>query len=493
MSKLLKVLAAPIWLGVFIVEAVCQALWPLLKGSWKFMRRQKKASVHGNAGWADDKTLKARGHFTPGGIAVGATRKGRRIYAHPESSVLMIAPKGQGKTQSFVAILKALKDYAKRPDLLIHDPAGDVYRATSADLAAMGYHVAIVDVFDPEAGGRYDPFSFPNPDDVYDFDRDVRAMCELMVPDDADSRQPHFAEFSRILFREVVSAAMRDGNTRTIADCVTDLTDDARRDKLIARLKLLGKPEAMSAITTFAKMAGKPEGNSMLSTSLRKLEVWRLEAVKAVSSFGPTSNPLRPRGWNWDDVFNYPKPVAMFVRTGLGSGGGDFVRVTCGNAINTARRHWNRTGKPLRKGLWLIVDEARAMGNCNAVMDANNELRKAGVNVLLCFLSLADVHKTYPDADTLVAGCELVVFGGSKDADYYNEISKLMGTRTEHSHGESTHEGRKGESRHEIGVPLLRPDELRRLPLDEAVVLMNDLNVRCHKLFKRGKDWIRYL
>jgi hypothetical protein len=56
-------------------------------------------------------------------------------------------------------------------------------------------------------------------------------------------------------------------------------------------------------------------------------------------------------------------PVAVFIRSGLGNEdfGGPLVHLVVGNAINTARRLWNQTGKPLPKGLWLFVDEAVSM------------------------------------------------------------------------------------------------------------------------------------
>lgn len=489
---LVKILTAPIWITAFLIADV---VIPFVRGTAGLVRGAWKQVRAGDAQWASDKVLKKNGHLTPGGIPIGVTLKSRkRIYAHPESSVLMIATKGMGKSQTFIAIGKSLKDRPVKPDLVFVDPKGELRRALSADLTAMGYDIAAIDIYEPENGGKYDPLGFARPDDRWGFDRDVKALCELIVPDDVNSRQPHFAEFSRLLFREIVTAAMRHGNKKTIGECVTDLLNKDKLDALIERLRAEGDPDAMAALMTFEKMYGRPEGNSMLSTSLRKLELWRMAAIKEISSFGPSDNPLRPRGWTWDDVFDHPKPMAMFIRTGLGTNGGDFVRLAVGSAINTARRRWNDSGTPLRKGLWLIVDEARSMGYCNAIMDANNELRSAGIVTLLCFLTMADVHKTYgDDADTLLSQCVNVVFGQSDDFKYYEYVSKKLGTKTDYSHGESEQDGRKGQSRHETKVPLMSAAEIGALPYSQFVARLRGLNVHGRKLFEAtpGKP-VRY-
>jgi hypothetical protein len=96
-----------------------------------------------------------------------------------------------------------------------------------------------------------------------------------------------------------------------------------------------------------------------------------------VSSFGNDMNGKLSRGRDWKQVFNPEKPVAVFVRTGLGVGGEEFARVLFGNAINTARRMWDEYEKPLFRPLRLIIDEPAALGHCVALVDAHSELRKA--------------------------------------------------------------------------------------------------------------------
>jgi type IV secretory pathway TraG/TraD family ATPase VirD4 len=218
----------------------------------------------------------------------------------------------------------------------------------------------------------------------------------------------------------------------------------------------------------------------MFSTVLRKLDTFRLTSVRRVC-VGNGVTVLRPRGWTWDDIFDHDKPSAIFIHTGLMPGGEEYVRLVLENAVNTVRRRWDDTGEPLKHGLLLIGDEMQKLGFCRSILDANVELRKAGVVNLLCYPSLSDIHRIYGEfSDSLISGCELVAFGGAKESKYYRELSDLIGECTEYSHSES--EGRV--SKHETVAPLARPAWLRQLPYDELVGVVGNLNIHANKLFE---------
>jgi type IV secretory pathway TraG/TraD family ATPase VirD4 len=184
--------------------------------------------------------------------------------------------------------------------------------------------------------------------------------------------------------------------------------------------------------------------------------------------------------------------------------GGPLVRLVVGNAINTRRRMWNRmsvpegmplhqcVGREFPKPLWIFVDEARSMGNCEAVVDAVNELRKARVNAFLTFHTLADVKETYSSPQALLNGCAWIINGGSRDLALYKEASALAGDTTVMSHSFSKGE-KKSESEHEISRPVVKPDELQRLAPDESVVIAHGLIAKLKKPWRIQKGTVRYL
>lgn len=339
-----------------------------------------------------------------------------------------------------------------------------------------------MDLLQPSRGITYDPLSFPDFMDPIGFDRQLRLMCESIVSQEVSSKQPHFVEFTRLLVREAVANAIltRKGD---LADCVFKVVDNDERAKLIAQIRSRGGSEDTLVIDTFARMASGKAGTealSMFSTLLRKLDGFRLVAVRQVSQ-GRGVTIQRPRGWTWDDILDHEKPSAIFVNTGLIPGSEEYARLLLENAVNTVRRRWDATGEPLKHGLLLIGDELQKLGFCQSILTANVELRKAGCVNLLCYPSLSEIYRIYGDfADSLIGGCELVAFGGSKESRYYKELSGLIGDRTEYSHSES--DGKI--SKHETIAPLARPAWLRQLPFDELVGVVGNLNIHAHKLFE---------
>lgn len=78
---------------------------------------------------------------------------------------------------------------------------------------------------------------------------------------------------------------------------------------------------------------------------------------------------------------------------------------------------------------------------------------------------------------TIVGNCDTILFFGSPDPDTRDYISKALGRQTIQTSDTSQTQGRQGSyscSRQTQGRALLTPDEVGRLPGNEAIVL-----VRC--------------
>ena len=65
----------------------------------------------------------------------------------------------------------------------------------------------------------------------------------------------------------------------------------------------------------------------------------------------------------------------------------------------------------------------------------------------------------------------LVVFGGGKDGVFYQEVSDLLGTTRVSRRSYNLHRGGWGSSFYGDDVPVLRPEEIRRLPERHALVV----------------------
>ena len=90
----------------------------------------------------------------------------------------------------------------------------------------------------------------------------------------------------------------------------------------------------------------------------------------------------------------------------------------------------------------------------------------------------------------------LVVFGGGKDSEFYQEISTLIGTTRVSRRSYNLHRGGWGSSFYGDDVPVLRPEEIRQLPERHALVVAENARPFIARLSRcidgrRGKDLLR--
>lgn len=98
----------------------------------------------------------------PDGVPVYAAKQGKDItviLAKPIHT-LTIGTTGSGKTTGFVdPTIQILCRTKTKPGIVLTDPKGELYRNHAATLAAQGYKVLVLDVADPYASARWNPFA----------------------------------------------------------------------------------------------------------------------------------------------------------------------------------------------------------------------------------------------------------------------------------------------------------------------------------------------
>lgn len=476
--KLVWWLAQSIWLNMMDVV-----------GFVSFYQKRKPLPTHGNAAFAEEKELKGLGHYRPEGWLVGV-HGNKRLFTAAESCAIGMAPRRSGKSQTAIAQLKELAARPNKADVIVADAAGDLLRETRADYEAAGYQVRVINFIDPAASEIYDPLTFLRPRLIYDFDRQIDQLVQLIMPDDAHTKEAHFQEFARILFAGMLSYLMKeDPDNATLYNAAAYLTTDVnRRNTLFSKMRNSTDPIVQQAVSAFNE-AGDKEKGSFSTTMTRKTKVWLRPSVRALTETGEVDALGHlERGWSWDDVFRGDIPTITYIRTGLGTDEGAAARLILGNAINTRRYMWNEEGVPGKRDLRILVDEAVTLGNCQAIVDATNELGKAGVFVMMWFLSMRDVFQTYPNAKTLINNCDIFVFGGGKEMDFYEDVSRMIGEKTIENMGFSESDHGESHSRNEQARRVVKADELRRMPFSDMVAVLGSIAVKAQKPFRITKD-----
>lgn len=477
-------------LFAFLVRHSLRWAWKGVKALYRFIRKRRERPTHGDAHWASDKELKKSGRLQAHGFLACVTKSGKRVYTDLEANLLLIADRGMGKTLLIIAMLKALKHRepqpvavqtpkgivrttrVKLPDIIISDPKLTAYNSTKADLEAQGYKVFILDLVNP-GKIKYDPLSILNLKNEVDLVRQLDNIAKLLSPTAKYGKHDHFDNFPRIMIRGVLKHLLQTRpKLATLSYCVDQLLiDNKRRTELFKEMsKVQGDPLIKGAVDAF-ESAGDRERGSFITTNFEKLNYWLRPTVKAVTVVGHNQDGTIKRGWSFDDMFKASDPIAVFIRAGLGSEEGPLVRLIMGNAINTARRMFNQSG-PLPKGLWVIVDEAITLGHCDAIAQVNRELREAGVNLMMCWLSYDDLKQTYPEHQSILRGCDWLIYGGSTEVEWGKRVSEVVGKTTAMSKSENESNYSKGKGAHEQGVYLLNQDEPGDLHFDDCIAIL---------------------
>lgn len=500
-GDLIKVITAPVWLLALVAVGIVRAVGPPVQKAWRWLAGRKGANDLRDAAFASDRELRKRGYLDPaGGYLVGLTSSGKRVFTNREDSALIVGRKGAGKSQTMIASIRAFAAGLGQatPDIIVTDPVGEIERATRDQLERAGYGVLVLNLADPaNALHGYNPLNFVDVFDDYEFDIDLTTLAELLVPPDVHTRDEHFVDIAQALVTSALGYFLRyEPRNASLAHIAQSLAANREGfDALLKKIAVAHEPIIQQGVTAINAAGQKNERGSIFTSMSRKLRPYMTKAVERLTDLGHDDNGARRRGWTWEDILEGERPTIVYVRTGLGRGAvsGPFVRLVMGNAINTARRILVRRG-PLERGLRIFVDEARDIGNCRAIIDANNELRKANVSVFLCYLAMKDIRSSFPDWETLVGGCALIVPGGMNDIGFYEEVSRSIGEVTAYTHSEyeETNGSRRGRS--ETRERLIRADQLRRLPPGEFVVVMGDVVGRLRKpfairagRFRRGK------
>lgn len=479
---------------------------------------KKPKPTHGDAHFATEKELIAKGHiekrrwwgrseFDPGMLAC-VTSKGKRVFTHHERSVMMMAQPGAGKSQHFIADLRAVceRPKDKLPFLIIGDAGNELFRAMSPILKATGYQLSKIDAVKPEAFTHYDFLAELDTRFVsrHLFKRKLKMICESMIPQEKGTKQPHFVEFARLLLKCAITVnVLYEGNNKTIVEIIEGLVDDDEREAMLQRAKKYDDKIVNSVLKTMGRMQTKDEGISMMSTALRTLEPWTDDGIREVTTFRRSEDGSYYRGWNFTKMLSQKQPVALFIRSGYQDAGGHLSRIIYECAVDAVSGIWDDTDKPLNRKLYFYIDEAGLTGYCGAIVKAFSRLRKVGAHLRMCFVGMDEMKDTYPSPHykTLLNGSDIIVSGGGNDLELSDFASKLAGDYTVQSRSETESDHGESKGKSEQARRLSKPDEVRAMGERQLMVFLGNLVVLEKKpwakktvgFWRKRPDGIKYL
>ncbi|WP_342150212.1 type IV secretory system conjugative DNA transfer family protein [Methylorubrum sp. SB2] len=511
-NTVLMSLRATLWLSGTAINLS----WKVSKWTYKSIRGRQKPD-NDDAYLSELPELRKLGHTRhTGGFYVGRFYRSdyydglwqaglERVYTDAESSVVMVGKKKAGKSQSIIADIRAHAhlDPGRHPDLIVYDPVGEIQQATEPFLRRMGWDVRAIDVDQPERGQQCDPLQVIRLGmQGYDFMLALLGQSIIPKPVKNPENENHFPKGARAaLIGMIAWEQANNPHGCTLQSCMERIV--AKQDHIKDLIDLMQQsPSALVRNNVkFLTIISPKEYGSFASTMATYFGPYMYDGVMALNRTRADADGVCLEPVNFLDIFQGSRKTAIFIRTGLyGDEPGAILRLMMSNAINTKR--WLLNSRPhgtpyekvrgLHRPLKIYTDETKTLGNCTALVDVNDELRKARVNTFTCWLTRADIYNNLAGAKNLIGGATLVLAGGSNDAETNADFSKLMGEKREESQGRSYSRSGSTESYHEQFRPLMNIHQIRNVPRSKRIVVMDQIQFLPHNTFDFKKGVARY-
>jgi len=422
--------------------------------------------LHGQARFADEADLNRHGMFASGGVLIGFAYD-KWLYQHGDGHLLTVAPPGSGKTTALV--LPNMLNYSG--SIVVTDPKGAVtaqsirYRRDT-----LGQKVVVLNPWleemsrePPHGIGRDLGDSGFNPlyrlKDDRSLGENARLIAELLLPDDPKSRgdDDYFTRAPRAIITGCLMLMVRDPDEEVtlprLAEMVRGTEDDFK--DLAADMKAAGldtyASEILQAVESKNQWAGVAGGMHTATDIYRRGE-WLADHV--------SKDGFDPADLKREDVTVYiivphdrRDPNKAWVR---------LVMALIGEAVG-------RPG-PSRPVL-MIFEEFGNLGFMPSIYRMLGEYREAGLKCWIITLGLGHLARIYgtDGVREIMEMSETKQFFSNGNSEIAQQISRALGTVTKIATANSYGEGwTRSES--EVGVPLIRADEIMNMPRNEQII-----------------------
>ena len=423
---------------------------------------KKPESVHGDAKWADESTVKKAGLRSKKGIILGKN-KGGLLIATGYQHALLFAPTGSGKGVGFVI-----------PNLLFweesvfcHDIKLENYELTSGWRASQKQRVFLWNPASPDGITHcYNPLDWVSlkPGQMVD---DVQKISSLLLP-----KQDFWVNEARSLFVGIVlSFFAQENKTRSFGEVVRTIRSDDVSYNFAVLLDTKGKamhPVAYMNLAAFLQKADK-ERSGVISTLNSSLELW--------------ANPLIDTATGSSD-FNIQefKKIKTTVYVGLTPDNlkrlQPLMQVFYQQATEFLARSLPSKEEPL--GVLFVMDEFPTLGKMEQFMSGIAYFRGYRVRLFLIIQDTEQLKGIYEDSgmNSFLSNATYRITFAANNVETAELISKMVGNKTveQTSVNKPKFFDMNPASRtlqiSQTQRALLLPQEVIMLPRDEQIILI---------------------
>jgi type IV secretion system protein VirD4 len=448
--------------------------------------RLRRPDLHGSARWADPGEVRDSGLlFKPPhpdtlagaeGVYLGTVDSAGSpsvLVNAADRHTFVLAPNRAGKGVGMV--IPTLLSWTG--SAVVHDMKGENYHLTAGwRRQELGQNVFLFDPTDPDHSACINPLEEVRLGDSEM--GDIGNLVQVAVDPQGKGAQEelnHWQKGAAQLITALILHTLYAEEVKTFNTCARLLSSANTRD-LLTRIHgtahtPAGPHPIVQDIASFFLALDPEELSGYVSTAMNCLMVFRDPMISRVTSRSDL---------HWRDLLEDSVPASLY----LAIPAGDQARIRpltrmlvnqlCYRLVQkmnfTAVRH---------NTVLVLLDEFRSLGRLPALEESLAFFAGYGVRACIVCQDLEQLHKLYGEREEITVHCHYKVVltpTGLKTAEY---ISQLCGTTTIHHQHLSRRVGGlfgsqpSTEAPNEIRRPLLTPDEVLRLPKDQALVFQH--------------------
>lgn len=446
--------------------------------AWQ-QREKRKASeqpsgTFGEAAFATLAECEQAGLLDPKGLYLGQL-SGQPLFYSGKAHLLTCAPARQGKGIS--AVIPNLLHYSG--SVVVTDPKGELASVTAEHRRErFGQRVVVLNPWGlhglPQE--RINPLEglialADDPARQRGLTDEVKAIALQLLPEPEDTRNRYFREGSRTILRgALLYLALEAPKRCTLPEAWRIVANPKRLARAIDAMRYsdaLGGLLADMGDDLAYQIEDNPD----------QFADFRAGGVQALDTY-------EPGGYLADAVSGSDVSLADLKRGDVSvylafpqdriASHGAALGLIVNQAISAVAR------SPERGEVLFMLDEFANMGKLAGLAESLTALPGLGVRVWMFVQELAELTRIYGphSARTLLSQAEVTQFFAVQDFELARTLSQALGQRTVKTRNFNlgrTDTDEVGESLSETGRPLMAADEIRLMPSDEQILLINRL------------------
>ena len=463
--------------------------------------KRRPGGEYGTAKWEAAETMnqKYADKDGPNVILTQHVSIGMDGYKHQRNlNVLVVGGSGSGKTRYFCkpGLMDANCSY------LVVDPKGEMLRSTGHFLKSQGYDIKVFDLIHPRQSDGYNPFRYirEEPDVLKLMDK----LVKTTTPPKGASNDPFWEKaeiaLDSALMLYLLSEAPKEEQTFEMLMFMLNSAQASEEDEQFqSPLDLLfqsledREPDhlAVKQYKVYKKAAGKT-AKSILITAGVRLTAFIFPQYAAIMQedemdFGSLGERKR----------------AIFCITPVNDGSMNYLVsmlfTQCFQELylRADERYDGRLPVPVR----VIQDEWANVPQPDSYPKVLATCRSYNIGIDIIVQNIQSIKARYRDEyQSIIGNCDTLLFlGGGNEPESLEFMSKLLGKETISIRTRGQTRGRSGSSsiNYQLtGRELMTPDEIRRMPTREALLLIRGespvrdrkYNIKKHPNYRYTQD-----